>query len=102
MRYQVEARFIEERMAEFYRKLTDSTIASQKPDGQEIVSSMRRAKITRPTVIEWCETCFCPSPLDHERATVYDHYLTEMVTTKIDSDPEIHGESFWDYLKLQS
>ena len=82
--------------------LTDGTIASQKPDGQEIVSSMNRAKITGPTAIEWCETCFCPTPLAHERETVYDHYLTEIETTEIDSDQEIQGDSFWNYLRLQS
>ncbi len=101
MRYLVKARFIEGNMKEFYRNLTDGTIASQKPDGQEIVSSMKRAKITGPTDIVWCETCFCPTPLAHERETVYDHYLTEIETTEIDSDPEIQGDSFWDQLTLE-
>ena len=46
MIYSVKARFIEEKMGEFYRKLTDGTIQNQKPDGQEIVNSVKRAKIT--------------------------------------------------------
>jgi hypothetical protein len=33
MIYSVKARFIEEKMGEFYRKLTDGTIQNQKPDG---------------------------------------------------------------------
>lgn len=101
MRYHVKARVMEKRKGEFYRRLTDGTIASQKPDGQEIVLSMKRAKISGPADIEWCETCFCPTPLAHERQTVYDHYLTEIETTEIDSDPEIQGDSFWDHLTLQ-
>ncbi len=52
-------------MGEFYQKLTDGTIQNQKPDGQEIVNSMKRAKITAPKIIQWAEMCFCPTPLKH-------------------------------------
>ena len=44
--YSVKAQYVEEKMEEFYQKLTDGTIANQKPDGQEIVNSMKRAKLT--------------------------------------------------------
>jgi len=40
MIYSVKDRFVEDKMAEFYQKLTDGTIQNQKPDGQEIVNSM--------------------------------------------------------------
>ena len=53
--YSVKARCIEGKMKEFYQKLTDGTIQNQKPDGQEIIDSMKRAKIIEPNVIQWSE-----------------------------------------------
>ena len=53
MIYSVKAKFIEDKMGEFYRKLTDGTIQNQKPDGQEIIDSMKRAKITESNIIQW-------------------------------------------------
>ncbi|SVC45322.1 uncharacterized protein METZ01_LOCUS298176, partial [marine metagenome] len=69
MIYNVRAKIIEEKLDEFYERLTDGTIENQLPDGQEIVSSMKRAVLTELGLIEWFETCFCPTPLQHERET---------------------------------
>lgn len=101
MIYSVKARFIEEKMGEFYRKLTDGTIQNQKPDGQEIVNSMKRAKITEPNTIQWSEMCFCPTPLKHERETIYNHFLTNMETEIIDDYAEFDGELFFEFLEKQ-
>ncbi len=101
MIYSVKARFIEEKMGEFYRKLTDGTIQNQKPDGQEIVNSMKRAKITEPNTIQWSEMCFCPTPLKHERETIYNHFLTNMETEIIDDYVEFDGELFFEFLEKQ-
>ncbi len=101
MIYSVKARFIEEKMGEFYRKLTDGTIQNQKPDGQEIVNSVKRAKITEPNTIQWSEMCFCPTPLKHERETVYNHFLTDMETEIIDDYVEFNGELFFEFLEKQ-
>ncbi len=86
-------------MGEFYQKLTDGTIQNQKPDGQEIVNSMKRAKITAPKIIQWSEMCFCPTPLKHERETIYNHFLTDLETKTIDNYVEFDGESFFDFLE---
>jgi len=86
-------------MPEFYRKLTDGTIKNQKPDGQEIISSMKRAKITSPCIIEWSEMCFCSPPLKHERQTIYDKYLTDMQIQKTSDYEDFKGDSFFDFLK---
>jgi len=86
-------------MDDFYKKLTDGTIQNQKPDGQEIVNSMKRAKITESNVIQWSEMCFCPTPLKHERETVYDHFLTNLETEIIDDHIEFDGESFFNFLE---
>ena len=100
--YSVKARYIEEKMKEFYQKLTDGTIQNQKPDGQEIINSMKRAKITEPHVIQWSEMCFCSPPLKHERETVYNHFLTDMETKVIDEYVEYEGKLFMDYLAKQN
>jgi len=56
--YSVKVKYIEENLDKFYQKLTDGTIQNQKPDGYEIVNSMKRAKITAPSTIQWSEICF--------------------------------------------
>ncbi len=100
--YSVKARFIENMMDQFYQKLTDGTIANQKPDGNEIIESMKRAKVTGPNIIEWSEMCFCSQPLKHERETVYNHYLTDLETKVVDEYVEFDGESFMEYLVKHS
>ncbi len=102
MIYSVKARFVEDKMAEFYQKLTDGTIPNQKPDGQEIVNSMKRAKITQPNTIQWSEMCFCSPPLKHERETIYNNFLTDMTTKIIDDYEEYDGELFMDFLEKQN
>jgi len=100
--YSIKARYIEKKMGEFYQKLTDGTIQNQKPDGQEIINSMKRAKITEPNIIQWSEMCFCSPPLKHERETVYNHFLTDLETEEIDDYIEYEGEFFMDFLAKQN
>ena len=100
--YSVKARYIEEKMEGFYQKLTDGTIENQKPDGQEIINSMNRAKIIEPNIIQWSEMCFCSPPLKHERETVYNQFLEDIETKAIDDYVEYEGESFMDFLEKQS
>jgi len=102
MIYSVKARFVEDKMVEFYQKLTDGTIQNQKPDGQEIVNSMKRAKITQPNTIQWSEMCFCSPPLKHERETIYNNFLTDMTTKIIDDYEEYDGELFMGFLEKQN
>ena len=102
MIYSVKARLIEEKAREFYQKLTDGTIKNQEPDGNEIIESMKRAKITAPNVIEWSEMCFCSTPLKHERETIYDNFLIDFETTRIDDYVEYEGEFFMDFLAKQN
>lgn len=99
MIYSIKAKFIEKKMREFFQKLSDGTIENQKPDGLEILNSMKRAKITEPGIIEWSEMCYCSPPLKHERQTVYDKYLTNMEINTIEDYIEFEGPSFFEYLK---
>lgn len=102
MFYAVKARYIPSALPEFHRKLTDGTIARQKPDGQEIVESMQRARITEPGVVQWSEVCYCPTPLQHERQTVYDRYFTDMQAEVVDDYVQLEGEAFMEFLDRQS
>ncbi len=94
MIYKVKAKFNYDKAHEFYQKLIDGTIEKQRPDGPEIVSSMKRATVDDQGYTHWTELCFCPTPLQHERATVYDYYFTEMHTAPIQQHKEMEGESF--------
>jgi len=98
MIYKVRARIIEDRVGELYSKLTDGTIAGQKPDGEEIVASMKRAVLTGPDIVEWYEMCFCPTPLKHERATQLDSHFTDLTTEGAADYETIEGDSFWCYM----
>jgi len=49
--YKVKAKYNEGKKSEFFQKLNDGFIRNQKPDGQEIVASMKRAKITEPGIV---------------------------------------------------
>lgn len=101
MHYTVTAHFKPETAADFLRKLTDGTIENQKPDGKEIVASMKRAKIGEEGVVRWSEVCYCPTPLEHERATVYDLHFTDIETEVIEGHMEFEGEPFMEHLQKQ-
>jgi hypothetical protein len=51
MKYKVKANLIPDRAAAFYKVLTDGTVQKQEPDGAEIVSAMKEAKIMSPNVV---------------------------------------------------
>ncbi len=99
MIYRVTAKYIEGAALDFYTKLIDGSIGSQQPDGTEIVSAMQRAKIIEPGIIQWYETCYCATPLKHERETVYDRYLEDISTSEAAAHEDVSGESFWSYLQ---
>lgn len=102
MIYRVKGKYIESELPEFYRKLTDGTIAAQKPEGREIIDSMDRARIIGPDQVQWSETCYCSPPLRHERQTVYDRYFTDIETEPIDAYEVCEGQPFMDFLADQS
>ena len=94
MHYAVTARFNPKTAAKFHRLLTDGSIESHKPDGKEIVASMNRAKIDEAGVVHWSEVCYCPTPLQHERATVYDRFFDDIQTKEVADYVEFDGDDF--------
>ena len=98
MLYSVTARLVDGKRGEFHRKLTDGTIAGQRPDGSEIVAAMGRACIAPDGAVRWTETCFCPTPLKHERQTVLDRYFTGIETEAVEAHAEFEGEPLMDRL----
>jgi hypothetical protein len=91
MIYAVTARLIEELAGEFARRLGDGSIASQEPDGREIVRSMARARIAPDGSVRWTETCYCETPLAHERRTVLNRYFTGIETEPVDAHTNPEG-----------
>jgi hypothetical protein len=91
MLYAVSARLIADRAAEFHKRLTDGSIAAQRPDGGEIVAAMERARVAPDGSVRWIETCYCQTPLRQERATVLDQYFTGIETKPIDKPVTFDG-----------
>lgn len=100
MLYSVSARLIPDRAGEFFTRLTDGSIAAQRPDGQEIVAAMGRARIGSDGTVRWTETCYCPTPLKHERETVLDRFFTDIETDLIDGPVTVQGEPLMERLRL--
>ena len=98
MIYRVTARLLEDTAQEFQRKLTDGTIAEQKPDGKEIVRSMERAVVAEDGAVMWSEQCYCETPLAHERGTVLDLHFADLQTVEIEEHPQLDGRPFMEYL----
>lgn len=94
MIYKVQATFNFDKAEEFHQKLTDGTIQKQRPDGPEMVNAMNRATIDHNGDVNWTELCYCPTPLKHERATVYDNYFTDLKTEPIEEYKTFEGISF--------
>ena len=101
MLYKVQARPIDAAMPRFYQLLTDGTISSQEPDGQEIIASMKRATL-KNGLVSWNETCYCNPPLSHERKTVYDKFFADMKIVPAQPGVIQSETSFWTHLEAES
>ena len=102
MIYSVKANLIAEKATEFLRNLTDGTIAQQRPDGDEIVASMERARITDDGYVRWTEACFCSTPLKHERETQLDQYFSEIEAEPVEAHKVFDGTSLMARLVAES
>ena len=102
MIYHVQARFKSETAKHFLTKLTDGTIAAQRPDGPELVAAMDRAVVGDEGQVEWSELCYCTPPLAHERETVLDLHFEEIQTEPIDEHATYKGQLFMEHLKVLS
>jgi len=96
MIYKVKAKFIEEKLDEFFEMLSSGILEAMGHDGPYIVKAMKQAKITSPGVIEWYELCYCSPPLKHEREIVYDKFLTDLTTEAVDKAGTVEGDGFWE------
>ncbi len=98
MIYAVKARLIADRAGELRQGLADGSIEGQEPDGREIVRSMARARIAPDGWVRWTETCYCATPLAHERQTVLDRYFTGIETEPVDAHAEFGGRPLMEHL----
>ena len=100
MLYAVTARLVSEHARELRERLGDGSIAEQRPDGGGIVAAMDRARVGADGIARWTETCYCPTPLKHERETVLDRYFTDIETRIIDEPPAtFEGEPLMELLE---
>ena len=99
MLYAVSAKLITEQAREFHTRLCDGSIAAQRPEGREIVAAMGRARVGSDGIVRWTETCFCPTPLKHERETLLDRHFIDIKTELIDEPVVFDGESLMDRLE---
>ena len=100
MIYHVRAKFRVDTAAAFLAKLTDGTIDKQRPDGPELVASMKRAVVNVEDEVEWTELCYCEPPLAHERATVLDSHFEDIRTEPSDAHAQFEGRPFMDHLRV--
>ncbi len=98
MIYKVQARISQSKFKEFYQLLSGGSLEDQEPDGPEILASMERATIDSSGLVRWTELCYCPTPLRHERATVYDKYFSDLQTEETESHEKFGGESFIEHI----
>ena len=99
MIYQVRARLRPGAEAALLAKLTDGSVAGQRPDGAEIVAAMERAVLTGDGQVEWSETCYCSPPLAHERETVLDHHFDGISAREIGACEQYQGTPLMDHLR---
>ena len=98
MIYKVQARISKSKSKEYYQLLTGGSLEDQVPDGPEILASMERATIDSSGLVRWTEVCYCPTPLRHERATVYDKYFSDLQTEETENHERFKGESFIEHI----
>ncbi len=98
MIYEVKGRLVPELAREFLDRLSDGSIEAQQPDGREIVASMWRARIGNDGMARWTETCFCPTPLAHERETVLERYFSDLETLEVDQHRAYSGAPLMEHL----
>ncbi len=99
MIYHVQATLRKANATALLEKLTDGTTARQRPDGPELVASMERAVINAEGRAEWSEMCFCPSPLQHERATVLDQHFDDITTEPVEAHANYAGQPLMEHLR---
>ncbi len=98
MFYDVKAQLNTSTATVLLRKLTDGTIANQRPDGMEMKRALAAAVITPAGEVRFNIGCYCSTPLAHERATVLDEHFDNLQIDPTGSPEELSGENFMDHL----
>ncbi|HUF86011.1 MAG TPA: hypothetical protein VMM59_01410 [Thermohalobaculum sp.] len=99
MIYRVRARLRAGTEAALLRRLSDGSVAGQKPDGAEIVAAMERAVIGPDGAVRWSETCYCSPPLRHERETVLDAHFEAIETEPAGAHERLEGAPLMAHLR---
>ncbi len=89
----VIATFKEETAVRLKAKIADGSIQRQHPDGAEIMASMARAVLTDDGRVQLTETCYCQTPLWHERTSVLDAHFDDISATPVPHHLSLKGDS---------
>ncbi len=52
---------------------------------------MAHARVAPDGTVSWTGTCYCATPLAHERQTVLDRYFTDIETELTDAHADFEG-----------
>ena len=99
MIYKVRAKLKPGTEATLLARLTDGSVAAQRPDGREIVASMERAALSDDGWVGWTETCYCTPPLKHERETVLDDHFEAMEIAPAEAHERVVGTPLMAHLR---
>ena len=77
--------------AELLHELKDGTLENQSPDSKKIVAAMKRAVGNADVIVGWNQVDSCPTPLQHECATVKDHYFADFKTKPVENYEKFDG-----------
>ena len=74
MRYLVRARVRPGGESALLKAIDDGTLGAGSIAGGEYIRNMEQARISADGIARWVEICFCPAPLQEERAYWEEHF----------------------------
>ena len=84
--YLVQAKPVEERLAELRRRLDNGEIRVMRPFGQALQVSLDNARLKDDGTAIWEEEDYCIPPLAQERAAILDTYFRELNVERVEKD----------------
>ena len=97
MRYLVTARLKADRKHSLLEAIDDKSLGRGSVAGGEYLRNMNQARKTADGQLRWVEVCFCPTPLQEERAYWEEYFDLERVQDAHDRNRcrDLNGEEPW-------
>jgi len=81
--YLVQAKPIDELLAELRQRLVSGEIRVMKPFGQALQYGLENARVQENGIAIWEEEDYCVPPLAQERAAILDMYFNELKVERV-------------------